>query len=184
MGDGICCRGGDSRHRTRCRDAPSCGVSAECGFPCTHSSRTTSCWRRWVGSGGSRCSSVEGSASSWPTEAGGGSSSLGSGGAVCPAILDDRKRKIALSSVVVGGYGINGKTYGFTLHLGEKHRFSRANRWILRHYEDEIATVTRHPSAIDASDVPVHLGAVLISFTPGARRNPRRVRARFTFRWD
>lgn len=109
--------------------------------------------------------------------------SLGSGGAVCPAILDDRKRKIALSSVVVGGYGINGKTYGLTLHVGEKHRFGRANRWILRHYEDEIAAVTRHPSAID-TDVPVHLGAVLIAFTLARYGILGESRARFAFRWD
>lgn len=90
--------------------------------------------------------------------------SLGKAGAICPAILDDAKRKIALSSVMVGGYGINGKTYGFTLYPGEKIRFSAENRWNLRDHEDEIATVTRYPSAIDAS-ASVHLGAVLLAFT-------------------
>lgn len=90
--------------------------------------------------------------------------SLGKAGAICPAILDDGKRKIALSSVLVGGYGINGKTYGFMLYPGEKKRFSEENRWIFRDHEDEIATVTRYPSAIDAS-APVHLGAVLLAFT-------------------
>ncbi len=73
------------------------------------------------------------------------------GGAICPAILDDGKGKIALSSVLVGGYGINGKTYGFTLYPGQKRCFSAEDRWILRDYEDEIATVTRYPLAIDAS---------------------------------
>ena len=90
--------------------------------------------------------------------------SLGSAGAVCPAILDADKRKIALSSVAVGGYGINGKAFGFMFYRGEKKRFSRANRWILRHYEDEIAIVVRYPAAVDASE-PVHLGAVLLAFS-------------------
>jgi hypothetical protein len=109
--------------------------------------------------------------------------SLGRGGAICPAILDDGKRKIALSSVLEGGYGINGKTYGFTLYPGERKRFSRENRWILRCYEDEIATVTRYPSAIDAS-APVHLGAVLLAFTLARYGVLGEWRPRFRFRWD
>ena len=90
--------------------------------------------------------------------------SLGAAGTICPAILDADKRKIALSSVAVGGYGINGKTFGFMFYRGEKQRFSRANRWILRQYEDEIAIVTRYPAAVDASE-SVHLGAVLLAFS-------------------
>lgn len=109
--------------------------------------------------------------------------SVGTGGAVCPAILDDDKRKIAVSSVAVDGYGINGKAFGFTFHIGENNHLSRANRWILRHYEDEIATVTRHPSAVDAS-VPVHLGAVLMSFTLARYGILGESRPRFAFRWD
>lgn len=90
--------------------------------------------------------------------------STGSAGMVCPAIVDDHGRKIALSSVVEGGYGINGKAFGVTLHVGESKRVGRSNRWILRHYEDEIATVTRHPLTVEAA-VPIHLGAALMSFT-------------------
>jgi hypothetical protein len=109
--------------------------------------------------------------------------SLRTGGAICPAILDDGKRKITLSSVVAGGYGINGKTYGFTLHRGEKKRFSRENRWILRNYEDEIATVTRYPSAINAS-APVHLGSVLVALTLARYGILGEWRPGFEFRWD
>ena len=109
--------------------------------------------------------------------------SLGSGGAICPAILDDGKRKIALSSVAEGGYGINGKAYGFALYRGEKKRFSRANRWILRHYEDEIATVTRYPSVIDAAE-PVHLGAVLVAFTLARYGILGESRPRLKLRWN
>jgi hypothetical protein len=105
------------------------------------------------------------------------------GGAICPAIFEDGKRKIALSSVLEGGYGINGKTYGFTLYPGVKKRFSQEDRWILRFYEDEIATVTRYPSAIDAS-APVHLGAVLLAFTLARYGILGEWRPRFKFRWD
>ncbi len=109
--------------------------------------------------------------------------SLGAGGAICPAILDDAKRKIAVSSVAVGGYGINGMTFGFTLHLGDRNPFGRANRWVLRFYEDEIATVMRHPSGVDAA-VPVHLGAVLIAFALARYGIVGESRPRFSFRWD
>ena len=107
---------------------------------------------------------------------------LGRAGAICPAIIDDCKRKIALSSVLVGGYGINGKTYGFTLYPGEKKRFSQENRWILHRYEDEIATVTRYPPAIDAS-APVHLGAVLLALTLARFGVLGEWSPRFKFRW-
>jgi hypothetical protein len=108
--------------------------------------------------------------------------SLGSAGAVCPAILDEDKRKIALSSVGAGGYGINGKAFGFMFYRGEKKRFSRANRWILRHYEDEIAIVVRYPAAIDASE-PVHLGAVLLAFSLVRYGILGEFRPRLKFQW-
>lgn len=109
--------------------------------------------------------------------------SLGSGGAVAPAIFDADKRKIAVSSVAVGGYGINGKTFGFMFYRGEKKRFSRANRWILRHYEDEVAVVARYPAAIDASD-PVHLGAVLLAFALVRHGILGESRPRLKLGWD
>jgi hypothetical protein len=109
--------------------------------------------------------------------------SLECAGAVCPAILDADKLKIAVSSVAGGGYGINGKAFGFMFYRGEKKRFSRANRWILRHYEDEVAIVARYPAAIDASE-PVHLGAVLLAFTLVRYGILGESRPRFKFRWD
>jgi hypothetical protein len=109
--------------------------------------------------------------------------SLGSAGAVCPAILDADKRKIAVSSVGVGGYGINGKAFGFMFYRGEKKRFSRANRWILRHYEDEVAIVARYPAAIDASE-PVHLGAVLVALTLVRYGILGESRPRLNLRWS
>jgi len=109
--------------------------------------------------------------------------SLGSAGAICPAILDADKRKIALSSVGVGGYGISGKAFGFMFYRGEKKRFSRANRWILRHYEDEVAIVARYQAAIDASE-PVHIGAVLLAFTLVRYGIVGESRPRLNLRWN
>jgi hypothetical protein len=108
--------------------------------------------------------------------------SLGRAGAVCPAILDADKRKIAVSSVAVGGYGINGKAFGFMFYRGERMRFSRANRWILRRYEDEIAIMVRYPAAVVASE-PVHLGAVLLAFSLVRYGIVGESRPRLKFQW-
>jgi hypothetical protein len=89
--------------------------------------------------------------------------SLGGGGSIGPAIFDASKRKVAISSVGVGGYGINGRDYGCVLYQAEKKRFTRANHWIIRHHDETLAVITRHPRTVEASQ-PVHLGAVLLSF--------------------
>ena len=89
--------------------------------------------------------------------------SLGTGGTISPAIFDSSKRKVAIASVGVGGYGINGRDYGCVLYQAEKKRFTRANTWVIRHHDDELAVITRHPRTVEASR-PVHLGAVLLSF--------------------
>jgi len=89
--------------------------------------------------------------------------SLGTGGSISPAIFDSSKRKVAISSVGVGGYGINGMDYGCVFYQADKKRFARANRWMIRHHEDELAVITRNPRTVEASH-PVHLGAVLLAF--------------------
>jgi hypothetical protein len=48
-------------------------------------------------------------------------------------------------------------------YLTDKKRFSRANRWMIRHHEDELAVITRNPRTVEAEQ-PVHLGAVLLAF--------------------
>lgn len=108
--------------------------------------------------------------------------SLQHAGAICPVILDADKRKIALSSVATGGYGINGKEFGFTFYGGEKERFTRANRWTLRHYEDDVAIIDRYPAAIEACE-PVHLGAVLLAFALVRFGILGESRPRFNFHW-
>lgn len=88
---------------------------------------------------------------------------VGTRGSMVPAIFDPSGRKIAMAGSSHGAYGINGRRFAYNLYPGEKLLLGRANRWILRHFEEEIATVTRHPLSIEAT-LPVHLGAVLLSF--------------------
>ena len=89
--------------------------------------------------------------------------SIGIGGTFSPIIVDSSGRKVALAGMTHGSYGINGKDYSCILAPVDKPMIGRANTWILRRFEDEIATITRYPLSVDAS-VPVHLGAVLMSF--------------------
>mgnify|MGYP001818467436 FL=1 len=108
---------------------------------------------------------------------------LGSGGAICPAIVDSQKRKISVSAVAVGSYGVNGRDYGCSFYRAEKKRFGRANRWILRQHDEEIATVTRYPPSIDATQ-PVHLGGVLLAFTLARYGILGESRPKLKLRWN
>jgi hypothetical protein len=88
---------------------------------------------------------------------------VGNRGSMVPVVFDAQRRKIAIAGSSHGTYAINGKDFAYALYAGEKLLLGRANKWVLRHYEDEVATITRHPLSIHAT-VPVHLGAVLVSF--------------------
>jgi hypothetical protein len=88
--------------------------------------------------------------------------SVGAGGAIRPVIVDSTRRKVAIAGLGHGTYGINGKDYACALYPAHKPRFGRANTWILRQFEDELAIITRHPASVEAP-LPVHLGAVLLS---------------------
>lgn len=107
---------------------------------------------------------------------------LGAGGAICPAVLDADKRRIAISSPREGKYGINGRDYGCFLYAADKHRFSRADRWILRAHETELATLTRYPASVTTSE-PVHLGAIILSFALMQNGILGESARRFTFQW-
>ena len=89
--------------------------------------------------------------------------SIGIGGSFAPIIVDSSGRKVTLAGMSHGTYGINGKDYSCVLTPVDKPRIGRANRWVLRRFEDDLATITRYPLSVDASR-PVHLGAVLMSF--------------------
>ena len=89
--------------------------------------------------------------------------SVGAAGNIAPAIFDSDRRKIAISSVGVGNYGINGRDYGAVFYQAEGRRFGRANKWIIRRHDEELAVITRYPPSVEAA-YPVHLGAVLVSF--------------------
>ena len=88
---------------------------------------------------------------------------IGTRGSLIPAVFDSNGRRIAMAGSSHGTYGITGRDFACSLYPAEKPSFSRANGWILRQFEDELATITRYPLSIEAK-VPVHLGAVFLSF--------------------
>jgi hypothetical protein len=88
---------------------------------------------------------------------------IGTRGSMVPVILDSSGRKIAMAGSSHGTYGINDGDSAYVLYPGEKLLLGRANKWLLRRFEDELATITRHPLSIEAT-IPLHLGAVLLSF--------------------
>jgi len=89
--------------------------------------------------------------------------SIGGGGSISPLIVNEERRTVAIAGLRDGSYGISGRDFSCALYPAHKPRIGRANRWILRHFEQELALITRHPLSVEAA-VPVHLGAVLLSF--------------------
>ncbi len=49
------------------------------------------------------------------------------------------------------------------LYPADKPRLGGASRWILRQHEEDLAIINRYPLSVEAL-LPVHLGAVLLSF--------------------
>ena len=90
--------------------------------------------------------------------------SRGVAGMVCPAIVDAAGRKIAVSMYADSLYRINGRDYGCVFYRAAGRRFGPGTRWLLRIHDDEVAALTSRPYTVDAAQ-PVHLGAVLLSFT-------------------
>ena len=108
---------------------------------------------------------------------------MGIAGSICPAVFDADRRKIAISSLRDGKYGVNGRDFGCILFAADKPRFSRADQWIMREYETELAELTRYPSSIRA-DEPVHLGAAILSFALMKYGILGESAPRFNFRWN
>ena len=110
--------------------------------------------------------------------------SIGDRGTIRPLIVDSARRKIAIAGSSYGAYGINGKDYGCVLYPADKPRLGRANRWILRQHEDELAIINRYPLSVEAL-LPVHLGAVLLSFVLVRYGLPEDAAPRVpTFHWN
>lgn len=108
---------------------------------------------------------------------------LGNAGAICPAVLDAKGRRITISYPRDGKYALNGRDYGCVLIAARKRRFSRADEWILREHETEVATFIRYPASVVA-DQPVHLGAVILSFALIQHGILGESSQRFNVRWD
>jgi hypothetical protein len=109
--------------------------------------------------------------------------SIGTGGTFIPVIVDSSGRKVALGGLSHGSYGINGRDYSCVLAPVDKPMVGRANTWVLRSFEDDLAIITRQPLSIDAS-LQVHLGAVLMSFVLVRYGLPEETMPRIpAFRW-
>ena len=79
-------------------------------------------------------------------------------------IVDTDLKKVAQAIPGPGGYGLNGRDWAYALSPWERHRFVRANQWILREHEEELAVVTRSPWEITTTS-PVPLGAAILALT-------------------
>lgn len=109
--------------------------------------------------------------------------SLGTGGTFIPVIFDSNGRKITFGGLSHGSYGINGRDFSCVLAPVDTPMVGRANTWVLRRFEDDLAIITRQPLSVDAS-LPVHLGAVLMSFVLVRYGLPEETMPRIpSFRW-
>ena len=90
--------------------------------------------------------------------------SIGLGGTFTPMLVDEVGRRVATAGVSHGTYGINLRDTACVLvPADDAHGPGRANRWILRRHEQELAVLTRYPTQVQAR-YPTHLGAVLMAF--------------------
>lgn len=90
--------------------------------------------------------------------------SVGAGGTFLPIVIDEQRRAVATSGTSHGTYGLNLRDHACVLVPAEAHHtIGRANRWILRDHDGELATLTRSPAIVDAIR-PTHLGAILLAF--------------------
>ena len=89
---------------------------------------------------------------------------VGKAGAICPVIVDTDMRKVAQAAPSHGGYGINGRDWAYVLFPSEKHRFVRANQWVLREHDENVGLVSRTPWEITTTS-PVPLGAAIVALT-------------------
>lgn len=110
--------------------------------------------------------------------------SFGVGGGVGLVVRNERRQRVAVACLSPGDvYGINGKDYSLTLTPNDTPRFARANSWVLRQFEEELAVITRHPLSVEASS-PVHLGAVFLAFALVRLGVPDESKPRIpAFRW-
>lgn len=83
------------------------------------------------------------------------------GGHICPLVIDQDRRKVAIAAPGAGNYGISTRTAGYGLYPHGRRRWS-SRSWTLREHDHDVAGVTRRPLTVEAAE-PVHLGALLLS---------------------
>jgi hypothetical protein len=88
--------------------------------------------------------------------------SIATGGAISPLIVDGSGRRVTLAGMRHGTYGINGRDYAAVLVPADASTFGRSNRWMLGDETGDLAVIQRSPLSVTAQR-PVHLGAVLIA---------------------
>ena len=109
--------------------------------------------------------------------------SIGLGGTFTPMVVDNVGRRVATAGVSNGTYGINVRDYACVLYPADPGGIGRANRWILRRHEEQLATITRHPATVRAI-YPTHLGAILLAFELSRHGLPEESMPRIpAFRW-
>ncbi|MDH3425582.1 MAG: hypothetical protein OEM22_02820 [Acidimicrobiia bacterium] len=82
---------------------------------------------------------------------------------ICPLIVDEDGRRVAVSAPsTASSYGINGKDWALSMFPGAATNIGRANSWLLREHETELAVVRRKPRSIDAYE-PIPVSAALLA---------------------
>lgn len=80
---------------------------------------------------------------------------------VCPVIVDEANRKVALAGPGHRNHGIATRDRAFVLSPADGSP-RRARTWVLDEHEERVATITRRPFTIDA-DGEVPLGVALLA---------------------
>jgi hypothetical protein len=88
----------------------------------------------------------------------------GRAGAICPVIVDQDARKVAIAAPAEAGYGLSGAGWSYLLYPAEGKRFARSNQWVLRELDENVGVATRSPRFVETS-VAVPLSAVLLVLT-------------------
>ena len=107
---------------------------------------------------------------------------VSSGPAICPAVVTGAG-KLAIAHPGPGNYLLNGPDYAYALNPTGRRGLTRPDRWTLRAWEDDVATVGDGGDRIQVAE-PVPLPAVLLSMLLARYAIPGEAELRVpTFTW-